>query len=88
MAKVWKKIGHTDKKYESGSFLSLQIPVTWPSSDCDQDQISALDNPKKGKTLENSYILVKLKARLLHSLPWKRNLIGLQIHSILKWCLK
>eukprot|EP00957_Ditylum_brightwellii_P093352 7108268-Ditylum_brightwellii.AAC.1 len=26
-----------------------KIPVTWPSSDCDEDQISALDNPKKAK---------------------------------------
>eukprot|EP00957_Ditylum_brightwellii_P020034 1512408-Ditylum_brightwellii.AAC.1 len=49
MAKVWNKIGHVDKKYESGSILSLPIPVTWPSSDCDEYQISALDNLKKAK---------------------------------------
>eukprot|EP00957_Ditylum_brightwellii_P202606 15330890-Ditylum_brightwellii.AAC.1 len=24
-----------------------KIPVTWPSSDCDEDQISALENAKK-----------------------------------------
>eukprot|EP00957_Ditylum_brightwellii_P053057 4023113-Ditylum_brightwellii.AAC.1 len=42
MAKVWNKIGHADKKYKSGSITSLQIPVTWPSSDCDEDQICAL----------------------------------------------
>eukprot|EP00957_Ditylum_brightwellii_P139682 10645563-Ditylum_brightwellii.AAC.1 len=49
MAKVWNKIGHTDKKYKSGSILSLQIPVTWPSSNFDEDQIRALDNPKKAQ---------------------------------------
>eukprot|EP00957_Ditylum_brightwellii_P170216 12957519-Ditylum_brightwellii.AAC.1 len=26
-----------------------RIPVTWPSSNCDEDQISALDNPKKAQ---------------------------------------
>eukprot|EP00957_Ditylum_brightwellii_P059860 4544478-Ditylum_brightwellii.AAC.1 len=46
MAKVWNKIGHADKKHESGSISSLQILVTWPPSDCDEDQISALDNLK------------------------------------------
>jgi len=35
MAKVWTKIGHADKKYESGLITSFQIPVTWPSSNCD-----------------------------------------------------
>eukprot|EP00957_Ditylum_brightwellii_P152278 11593652-Ditylum_brightwellii.AAC.1 len=47
MVKVWNKIGHADKKYESGLIMSLQIPVTWPSSDCNEDQIRALDNPKE-----------------------------------------
>eukprot|EP00957_Ditylum_brightwellii_P089260 6797018-Ditylum_brightwellii.AAC.1 len=51
MTQVWKKVGHADKKHEAGSISSLHIPVTWPSSDCDEDQISALDNPK-GTTLE------------------------------------
>eukprot|EP00957_Ditylum_brightwellii_P175644 13373817-Ditylum_brightwellii.AAC.1 len=49
MAKVWKKIGHADKKYKSGSILSLQIPVTWQSSNCDEDQLCALDNPEKAQ---------------------------------------
>eukprot|EP00957_Ditylum_brightwellii_P059827 4541742-Ditylum_brightwellii.AAC.1 len=39
MAKVRNKIGHADKKYESGLITSLLIPVTWPSSDCDENQI-------------------------------------------------
>ena len=47
MEKVWNKIGNADKKYESGSITPLWIPVTWPSSDCDKDQIRALDNPKE-----------------------------------------
>eukprot|EP00957_Ditylum_brightwellii_P186815 14224875-Ditylum_brightwellii.AAC.1 len=47
MAKMWNKIGHADKKYESGSIASLQIPVTWPSSNFDDNQICALDNPKE-----------------------------------------
>eukprot|EP00957_Ditylum_brightwellii_P197522 15048555-Ditylum_brightwellii.AAC.1 len=47
MAKVWNKIGHAVKKYESGSITSLQIPITWPSSDCDENQIRALDNLKE-----------------------------------------
>eukprot|EP00957_Ditylum_brightwellii_P014812 1116749-Ditylum_brightwellii.AAC.1 len=47
MAKVWNKIGHADKKHDFGSIMSLQIPVTWPSSDSDVDQIGILDNPKK-----------------------------------------
>eukprot|EP00957_Ditylum_brightwellii_P025022 1893486-Ditylum_brightwellii.AAC.1 len=57
MAKVWNKIGHTDKKYESGSILSFQIPVTWPSSNCDEHTTSALDIPKKAqhwRTIETS----------------------------------
>eukprot|EP00957_Ditylum_brightwellii_P060105 4564518-Ditylum_brightwellii.AAC.1 len=33
MARVWNKIGHADKKYKSGLITSLQIPITWPSSD-------------------------------------------------------
>eukprot|EP00957_Ditylum_brightwellii_P141157 10754014-Ditylum_brightwellii.AAC.1 len=49
MAKVWNKIGHANKKYKSGSITSLQIPATWPSSNCDEDQIYALDNPKEAK---------------------------------------
>eukprot|EP00957_Ditylum_brightwellii_P141666 10792640-Ditylum_brightwellii.AAC.1 len=49
MTWVWKKIGHADKKHEAESILSLQIPVTWPPSICDEDQISALDNPKKAQ---------------------------------------
>eukprot|EP00957_Ditylum_brightwellii_P083059 6313725-Ditylum_brightwellii.AAC.1 len=49
MAQVWKKNGHADKKHEAWSILSLQIPVTWPSSNCDEDQISALNNPKKAQ---------------------------------------
>eukprot|EP00957_Ditylum_brightwellii_P069636 5288854-Ditylum_brightwellii.AAC.1 len=47
MAKVWIKIGHSDKKYKSGLILSLQIPVTWPSSNCNENQILSLDNPKE-----------------------------------------
>eukprot|EP00957_Ditylum_brightwellii_P150929 11492558-Ditylum_brightwellii.AAC.1 len=47
MAKVWNKIGHADKKYKSESITSLLIPVTWPSSDCDENQIWSLDNPKE-----------------------------------------
>eukprot|EP00957_Ditylum_brightwellii_P155074 11804466-Ditylum_brightwellii.AAC.1 len=54
MAKMWNKIGHADKNHESGSILSLQIPVTWPSSNCDEDQISALDNPKRHNIGEQS----------------------------------
>eukprot|EP00957_Ditylum_brightwellii_P029363 2219545-Ditylum_brightwellii.AAC.1 len=49
MSKVWNTIGHVDKKYESGSIASLQIPVTWPSSDCDENQIRILDNPKEAQ---------------------------------------
>eukprot|EP00957_Ditylum_brightwellii_P148138 11278249-Ditylum_brightwellii.AAC.1 len=49
MAKVWNKIGHADKKYESGLIASLQIPVTWPSSNCGENQIWALDNPKEAQ---------------------------------------
>eukprot|EP00957_Ditylum_brightwellii_P037394 2830005-Ditylum_brightwellii.AAC.1 len=49
MVWVWKKIGYTDKKHEAGSMSSLQIPVMWSSSDCDEDQISALDNPNKAQ---------------------------------------
>eukprot|EP00957_Ditylum_brightwellii_P124073 9457889-Ditylum_brightwellii.AAC.1 len=77
MAKVWTKIGHADKKYKSGSIASLHIPVTWPSSDCDENQIQSLDNPKEvqhWRTVETpqeiafylklriNYILVKPKA--------------------------
>eukprot|EP00957_Ditylum_brightwellii_P071018 5396776-Ditylum_brightwellii.AAC.1 len=51
MARVWKKIDHADKKHEAGSILPLHIPVTWPSSNCDKDQISALDNLKKAQHL-------------------------------------
>eukprot|EP00957_Ditylum_brightwellii_P075008 5700477-Ditylum_brightwellii.AAC.1 len=51
MAKVWNKIGHADKKYESELIVLLQIPVTWPSSNCDKDQICALDNPKEAQHL-------------------------------------
>jgi phosphopantetheine adenylyltransferase len=47
MSKVWNKIGHVDKKYESGSIASLQIPVTRPSSDCNKNQIWSLDYPKE-----------------------------------------
>ena len=47
MSKAWTKLGHANKKYESGSIASLQIPVTWPSSNCDQNQIWSLDNPKE-----------------------------------------
>jgi phosphopantetheine adenylyltransferase len=47
MSKVWTKIGHANKKYKSGSIASLQIPVTWLSSDCDENQIRSLDNPKE-----------------------------------------
>eukprot|EP00957_Ditylum_brightwellii_P134927 10287491-Ditylum_brightwellii.AAC.1 len=60
MAKVWNKIGHAGKKYESGSILSLQIPVTWSSSDCDENQISALDNPKRHSIEEQSRPHVRL----------------------------
>eukprot|EP00957_Ditylum_brightwellii_P037224 2817931-Ditylum_brightwellii.AAC.1 len=49
MSKVWNKIGHADKKYKSGSIASLQIPLTWPSSDCDKDQIQSLYNPKEAQ---------------------------------------
>eukprot|EP00957_Ditylum_brightwellii_P131985 10063840-Ditylum_brightwellii.AAC.1 len=49
MAKVCNKIGHADKKYKSRSIMSLQIPVTWPSSDSDENQIHALENPKEEK---------------------------------------
>eukprot|EP00957_Ditylum_brightwellii_P025499 1927423-Ditylum_brightwellii.AAC.1 len=47
MARVWKKIGHTDKKHEAGSISSLQIPIIWPSIECDENLIHNLDNPKK-----------------------------------------
>eukprot|EP00957_Ditylum_brightwellii_P132666 10116255-Ditylum_brightwellii.AAC.1 len=49
IAKVWNKIGHADKKHKSGSISSLQIQVTWISDDCDEDKISALNNPKKAQ---------------------------------------
>eukprot|EP00957_Ditylum_brightwellii_P073574 5590469-Ditylum_brightwellii.AAC.1 len=49
MAQVWKKIGHAGEKHEAGSIPSLLIPVTWPPSDCVEDQISALDNLKKAQ---------------------------------------
>eukprot|EP00957_Ditylum_brightwellii_P089846 6842331-Ditylum_brightwellii.AAC.1 len=49
MAKLWIKIGHAGKKYKSGLILSLQIPVIWPSSNYDEDQICALDNPKEAQ---------------------------------------
>eukprot|EP00957_Ditylum_brightwellii_P013457 1015908-Ditylum_brightwellii.AAC.1 len=52
MAQVWEKIGHADEKHKAGSILSLQIPFTWPSSYCDEDQISALDDPKNHNTGE------------------------------------
>eukprot|EP00957_Ditylum_brightwellii_P050848 3856007-Ditylum_brightwellii.AAC.1 len=70
MAKVWNKIGHADKKYKSGSILSLQIPVTWPPSNCDEDQISALDNLKEAqhwrtvKTPREIAFYLKLRNRL------------------------
>ena len=70
MAKVWNKIGHADKKYESGSVMSLQIPVTWLSSDCDEDQICALDNPKEAQhwrtveTPQEIAFYLKLRNRL------------------------
>jgi hypothetical protein len=47
LSKVWNKIGHADKKYESGLIASLQIPVTWPSSDCNENQIQTLRNQKR-----------------------------------------
>eukprot|EP00957_Ditylum_brightwellii_P198350 15114990-Ditylum_brightwellii.AAC.1 len=37
------------KKYKSGMITSLQIPVTWPSSNCDEGQIRALDNLKEAQ---------------------------------------
>eukprot|EP00957_Ditylum_brightwellii_P147362 11220750-Ditylum_brightwellii.AAC.1 len=70
MAKVWNKRRHADKKYESRSITSLQIPVTWPSSDCDDNQIQALDNPKEvhhWRTVETPQEIVfylKLRNRL------------------------
>eukprot|EP00957_Ditylum_brightwellii_P048816 3703764-Ditylum_brightwellii.AAC.1 len=70
MVKVWNKIGHPDKKYKSGSIVSLQIPITWPSSDCDEDQICDLDNPKGAqhwrtvKTPQEIAFYLKLRSRL------------------------
>eukprot|EP00957_Ditylum_brightwellii_P014097 1063408-Ditylum_brightwellii.AAC.1 len=47
--RVWNKIGHADKKYKSRLITPLQIPVTWPSSNCYEDQICALDNSKEAQ---------------------------------------
>eukprot|EP00957_Ditylum_brightwellii_P007311 555434-Ditylum_brightwellii.AAC.1 len=55
MSKVWKKIGHADKKKDKGSILSLQVPVSWPDHQSDTSGITMLDNPKKAshwKTVE------------------------------------
>eukprot|EP00957_Ditylum_brightwellii_P015267 1150168-Ditylum_brightwellii.AAC.1 len=70
MAKVWTKIGHAGKKYESESITSLQIPVTWPSSKCNENQIQALDNPKEvhhwrtAETPQEIAFYLKLRSRL------------------------
>eukprot|EP00957_Ditylum_brightwellii_P080708 6138290-Ditylum_brightwellii.AAC.1 len=49
MARVWKKVGHADKKHEAGSILSLQIPTTWSPIECNKNTIHELDNPKKAQ---------------------------------------
>eukprot|EP00957_Ditylum_brightwellii_P147272 11214284-Ditylum_brightwellii.AAC.1 len=100
---MWNKIGHADKKYKSGLIMSLQIPVTWPASDCDKDQICALDNPKEAhhwRTVEKPQeIAFYLKFRnKLHFgqakgtpftvPPLDEEFIGQQIHGISKWCSK
>eukprot|EP00957_Ditylum_brightwellii_P087551 6665188-Ditylum_brightwellii.AAC.1 len=70
MAKVWTKIGHADKKYKSGSITFLQIPVKWPSSNCGENQIQSLDNPKEAhhwrtvETPQEMAFYLKLRNRL------------------------
>eukprot|EP00957_Ditylum_brightwellii_P145527 11080407-Ditylum_brightwellii.AAC.1 len=70
MAKVWTKIGHADKKYEFGLITSLQITVTWPSSDCGENQIRSLDNLKEAhhwrtvETQQEIAFYLKLRNRL------------------------
>eukprot|EP00957_Ditylum_brightwellii_P131458 10026348-Ditylum_brightwellii.AAC.1 len=49
MARVWKKIGHADKKHEAGSIASLQMPTTWPPIKCSKNMIQEPDIPKKAQ---------------------------------------
>eukprot|EP00957_Ditylum_brightwellii_P004124 314005-Ditylum_brightwellii.AAC.1 len=57
MKKVWAKIGHTYKKKEMGSTLSLQVLITWPDADIDIPTVTQFNNPKEAeysKTVETS----------------------------------
>eukprot|EP00957_Ditylum_brightwellii_P100987 7697163-Ditylum_brightwellii.AAC.1 len=94
MAKVWNKIGHADKKYNSaGSILSLQIPVTWPSSNCDKDQIHALDNPEEAqhwrtvKTPQDIAFYLRLRNRL-HSGTYSNSELTVLENILLDHCKK
>eukprot|EP00957_Ditylum_brightwellii_P011671 881654-Ditylum_brightwellii.AAC.1 len=70
MARVWKKIGHADKKHEAGSVLPLQILATWPPIECNKNMIQELDNPKKAQhwrtvdTPKEIAFYLKLQSRL------------------------
>eukprot|EP00957_Ditylum_brightwellii_P152205 11587603-Ditylum_brightwellii.AAC.1 len=46
MQQVWKKIGHADKKHIDSLIITLQIPITWPSTTSDEHSRIKLDNPK------------------------------------------
>eukprot|EP00957_Ditylum_brightwellii_P006144 464801-Ditylum_brightwellii.AAC.1 len=49
MKKVWAKIGYADKKKDTGSNSSLQVPVTWPDANVDTVNVTNLDNSKKAE---------------------------------------
>eukprot|EP00957_Ditylum_brightwellii_P092169 7017075-Ditylum_brightwellii.AAC.1 len=46
MQQVWKKRGHADRKHIDSLITTLQIPITWPSTNFDEQSTIKLDNPK------------------------------------------
>eukprot|EP00957_Ditylum_brightwellii_P044280 3359539-Ditylum_brightwellii.AAC.1 len=47
MVRVWKKIGHADKKHEAGVISLLQISITWPPTDYNENNTKELVNLQK-----------------------------------------